>query len=347
MKVRVLGAGVIGLASAAELLRRGHDVTVIDPSPGSGASYAAAGMLCPAGELWHGEDDLWRLGRASAALWPAFAADLGVPLHRTGTVLAAADAADLQEVDRQLLLLASAGITAESLSRRELMAREPGLGRVVGGAYLPDDHSVDPRAVVAALLARVPVTRSAVADMAGPARDMADPAYDATVVATGATLPEPFAQLVRPVRGEILRVRTDDGPRQVVRGLVHGESVYVVPRAGSTEVVIGATSEEHDGEAEVTVEGVHRLLDAARELLPSLDRATFVEAIARNRPGTRDNLPLVGPSGVDGVVLAAGHYRHGVLLAPLTAHLVADHLETGAIDAALDPRRFAREGANA
>ncbi|MDO7868878.1 glycine oxidase ThiO [Nocardioides jiangxiensis] len=341
MKVRVLGAGVIGLACAWELTRRGHTVEVVDPAPGAGASHAAAGMLCPAGELWHGEEDLWRLGRESAALWPAFASQLGVEVHRTGTLLAGADAGDLQEIDRQLALLAAAGTVVEPLGRRELQATEPGLGRVAGGALLPEDHSVDPRSVVAALLARVPVTRSSVG------LHVADPAYDVTVVATGSDLPEPFAHLVRPVRGEILRVRTDDAPRHVVRGLVHGEPVYVVPRAGSDEVVIGATSEEHDGPAVVTVEGVHRLLDAARQLLPSLDRAAFVEAIARNRPGTRDNLPLVGPSGVDGVVLAAGHYRHGVLLAPLTARLVADQLETGAVDVALDPRRPALEGAPA
>lgn len=338
MRVRVLGAGIIGLSCAWELQRRGHDVTVIDPAPGQGASYAAAGMLCPAGELWHGEAELFRLGHASAALWPAFADALGVPLHRAGTLLAAADAGDLQEIDRQLGLLEGAGIRAEPLTRRELLATEPGLGRVVGGAHLPDQHSVDPRAVVAGLLARV-----AVVEPAPVVEPVATAAYDVTVVATGAHLPAPFAHLVRPVRGEILRVRSDDPPRHVVRGLVHGEPVYVVPRAGSAEVVIGATSEEHDAAPVPTVEGVHRLLDAARELLPGLDRATFVEATARDRPGTADNLPLVGSTEIDGVLLAAGHYRHGVLLAPLTARLIADHLDSGAVDPATDPRRFTLE----
>jgi glycine oxidase len=184
--------------------------------------------------------------------------------------------------------------------------------------------------VLAALLARTPV----VAESTAPC--------DVTVVATGARLPEPFAHLVRGVRGEIVRARGDSLPVQTVRGWVHGDPVYVVPRA-SGEVVIGATSEEHDTEAVVTVGGVARLLLAARELVPGLDRAEFSEAIARDRPGTADNLPLVGPSEVDGVVLAAGHFRHGVLLAPLTAQLVADHLETGYVEPALDPRRMARE----
>jgi glycine oxidase len=128
-----------------------------------------------------------------------------------------------------------------------------------------------------------------------------------------------------------------------VRGWAHGEPVYVVRRP-SGEVVIGATSEEHDGDPEPTVGGVLRLLRAARDLVPGLDRAAITEVIARDRPGTADNLPLVGPSGVDGVVLAAGHFRHGVLLAPLTARLVADHVESGHVDPALDPRRLTTQG---
>lgn len=343
MRVRVLGAGIIGLACADELLRRGHDVEVVDPAPGSGASYAAAGMLAPAGELWHGEADLFRLGRASADLWPAYAARLGVPLAASGTVLAAADAGDLQEVDRQLELLAAAGERAEALGRRDLAAREPGLGRVVGGAFLPDDHSVDPRSVVRALLARVPVVPAASAR-----------AVDATVVATGSQLPAPYADLVRPVRGEIIRLRAtahDQAPVHTVRGLVHGMPVYVVPRAGSDEIVVGATSEEHDTPPVPTVEGVFRLLESARILLPALDRAEVVEVTARDRPGTRDNLPLVGrvasTSTADDTWLAAGHFRHGVLLAPITAQLLADGLEGAAPDPAVDPSRFAPQEASA
>lgn len=330
MRICVLGAGIIGLACAYELLSRGHRVEVVDPDPGKGASYAAAGMLCPSGEFWPGEADLLRLGLASARMWPSFAAALGVPLHRTGTLLVGADRADLQEIERQTALLDRRGIRVAPLGRSDLLAREPGLSRVAGGSYLPDDHSVDPRAVVTALLTRVPV-------VAAPSQ----PA-EVRVLATGAHLPEPFTPLVRPVRGEILRLRTNDPPRQVIRGLVHGAQVYVVPRAGSDEVVIGATSYEQDGPPIPTVEGVHRLLDAARRLLPGLDRAEFTEAMARDRPGTKDNLPLIGASQVDGVWLAGGHYRHGVLLAPLTAHLIAESIEHGTTDQAVDPRRFTR-----
>lgn len=334
MRVRVLGAGIVGLTCAWELIDRGHDVELVDPEPGSGASYAAAGMLSPAGELWHGESELLRLGSASVRLWPGLAAALGVSLHRTGTLLVAADRSDLGEVDRHVALLAASGASVRALSPPELLAAEPGLGRVCGGAHLPDDHSVDPRVVVAALRRRIRVV------------PVATEPVDVTVLATGARLPEPFTGLVHAVRGEAVRVRTAEGPRHVLRGVVHGRPIYLVPRAHSGEVVIGATCEERDGAPVPTVEGVHRLLDAARRLYPGLDGATFTEAIARDRPGTQDNLPLVGPSGRPGVVLAAGHFRHGVMLAPLTAELVADYVEHGTVEQCLDPRRFVRTGAS-
>lgn len=330
MRITVLGAGVVGLAVADELLRRGHAVQVVDPTPGSGASHAAAGMLSPSAEVWHGEDDVLRLGLASLELWPALAARLGVPLGANGTLLVGCDAGDLQQVERQLTLLAGRGHAVDLLDRRAVAALDPSIGRVAGGALLADDRSVDPRAVVRALLARVPVVPAAPA------------VADVTVIATGSRLPAPYTSLVRGVRGEVLRLRSADPPTRTVRGWVRGEPAYVVPRpgAGAVEVVVGATSEEHDDPPIVTGGGVLRLLAAARELWPALDRAELVEATARDRPGTPDNLPLIGPTGDDGVVLAAGLYRHGVLLAPLTARLVADHLETGAVDPAVDPRRF-------
>lgn len=349
MRVRVLGAGIVGLACAEELLRRGHDVILVDPTPGRGASYAAAGMLSPAGELWHGEDELFRLGRTSAGLWPEYAARLGVALQRSGTLLVGLDHGDLRLVERQIEVLASHGERVEELDRRGARALEPTLStRVSGGVLLPDDHSVDPREVVAALLSHLDVKRRGLVPELWPQNgtnpsDLADPRYDVTVVATGAVLPPPFAQLVRRVRGEAVRVRATDPPTRVVRGWVHGEPMYAVPRAplaGAAEVVVGATSEEHDEAAVPTVRGVARLLDSARAILPGLEDAEFAEVVARDRPGTPDNLPLVGPTGLPGVFLAAGHYRHGVLLAPLTARLLADAIESGRVETAVDPRRF-------
>lgn len=347
LRIHVLGAGIVGLACADELLRRGHDVVIVDPAPGSGASYAAAGMLSPSGEAWWGEPDLHRLGVASARLWPGYAERLGVPLAPTGTLLVGHDAGDLAQVRRQAELLAGLGARVDELTGAEARLREPSLGRVSGGAWLPDDHSVDPRLVIAALLRLVGDRLVGSLPAEAP---------DALVVATGARLPDEWSHLVRPVQGEILRLRCPDGvsgPRRVLRGSVSGEPVYVVPRhdwtgAPTGEVVVGATSEEYDGAPRVTAGGVLRLLAAGRLLVPGLDRAELVEALARSRPATPDHLPLVGPAPASSsatprgaVWLAAGHYRHGVLLAPLAARMLADQLEGAEPDPALDPRRTA------
>ena len=349
LRVRVRGAGIVGLACADALAADGHRVEVVDPAPGSGASGVAAGMLSPSSEVWHGEEELLRLGLASLAEWPDLAAALDVPLHRGGVLLVGLDAGDRLQVARQAELLAGLGHPVDELGPRAVRALEPALARVAGGALLADDLAVDPRAVVAALLRRHPVAPTSSGDP-----------VDVEVWATGAALPAPWTHLVRGVRGEVVRLRTDDPPTRTVRGWVAGETVYVVPRPGPpgspVEVVVGATVEEHDAPPVPTLGGVHRLLDAARRLLPGLDRSEVVEVAARDRPGTADGLPLVGPAppgvpdGADPLaahLLAAGHHRHGVLLAPLTGRLVADAvaaLADGAPGAptahtALDPRR--------
>lgn len=338
MRVRVLGAGVIGLSVAEELQRRGHAVEVVDRSPGAGASRAAAGMLAPGAEVWHGEAALLDLGRRSLELWPTYAARLGVRPRRTGTLLVGADHDDLQQVERQADLLAGLGHHVDLLDRRALLAREPTLlPGICGGFHLVDEHSVDPREVVAALRSVVPVQPEA---GTGP--------VDVTVLATGSRLPDPWRGLVRGVRGEIVRVRSDGAPRHTIRGWVHGEPVYVVPRV-SGEVVVGATSEEHDAPPIATVGGVVRLLHAARSLVPGLDRAEVTEVMARDRPAAPDNLPLIGPApeasedAGSHTLLAAGLHRHGVLLAPLTAVLIADQIEHGDVEPVVDPRRFVRD----
>lgn len=333
MRVRVLGAGIVGLACADELVARGHDVDVVDPAPGSGASAVAAGMLSPGGEAWHGEPDVHRLGVASARLWPAYAARLGVPLHDHGTVVVGHDAADREDVERQAEVLGALGVDVAVLTTAHVRRLEPALGRVAGGLALRD-RAVDPRAVVAALLRRL-------GERVHPAPPPGD--ADVVVVATGSRLPAPWTSLVRGVRGEVVRLRTDDPPRHVVRGWVAGEPVYVVPRVRG-EVVVGATVEEHDAPPVPTAGGVLRLLRAARVLLPSLDRAEVLGCEARDRPATADHRPLVGPTDDPRTFLAAGHFRHGVLLAPLTAQLLADAVEGADPDPAVDPRRFTPGG---
>jgi len=302
MKVLVAGAGIVGLTCAWSLTEAGHDVTVFDPSPGQGASYAAAGMVAPASEMWFGEVALLRLGLASARLWPDLAGHLGIDYHRSGTVLAGRDAGDLVALRRHCDLLRSLGIPVSDGADASLSDRT-----VVAGC-VPHEGHLDPRAATTALL-----------DLLGDrvVRAAAPPSYpEGWLIRCTGTAAHPG---VRPERGEIIRVRTEDGPERMVRGLVHGQPVYLVPRPG--ELVIGATAESHDAPPVPTVGGVLRLLDAARSLVPALDRAEILEVLARDRPRTPDNGPLIGRTG-ERTVLAAGHYRSGVLLAPITAAAV-------------------------
>ena len=355
MRVGVVGAGIIGLACAEELVRAGHDVRVFDPCPGGGATRAAAGMLAPAGEAWHGESDLLRLGVASARLWPEYAARLqavsgvDVDLRTQGTLLVGQDHDDLQQVRRSLEVLATEDIGFRELDRREARAHEPTLSRVAGAALLPDDHNVNPRLVAEALLRvlgeRVVRARATVLDGGVSLPDGTEFRCDAVVIATGAQARSLVPQ-VRPVRGETIRLRVLDPPSRVLRARVHGESVYVVPRAGG-EVVVGATEEEHPAQPVATLGAVVRLLHAARTVVPALESAEVVEVTARHRPGTPDNGPLLGVTHSRGAVrpvLAVGHYRGGVLLAPLTARVVRAHVEDGDVPAVarpFAPSRFA------
>jgi glycine oxidase len=381
MRIAVLGGGVIGLSVAWRLADSGHRVELYDDNPGQGASHAGAGMLAPAGESWFGEEDLTRLGIAGLRQWPDFAARLeaasgvDVGLRREGTLLVGVDDADAATLDQVHELLGRHGIEAERLTQRELRriepAATPGLRRSI---RLRGDLSVHNRRVVRALLTaadragvvvhrtRADLTDGGVAirptgDRAGATEPAAprpaDPRLnarpaDVVVVAAGAELgavgglPDAVASAVRPVKGQILRLRTDPGLiEHTVRGLVRGDPAYVVPRADG-ELVVGATSEEQGHDVRVTADGVYELLRRGIALVPGLREAELVEAIARARPGTPDNVPLIGPIG-EGVVVAAGHYRAGFLLAPITAEAIAAYVDGQPAPEAVgccDPDRF-------
>ena len=339
MRIEILGAGIIGLSVADELIRRGHDVVVVDPAPGRGASYAAAGMISPSGELWHGEDELFRLG---ASVGRAVAGVRGAARACTSTTAARCSSvstpATSSRSSARLELLADHDVKAEPLDRRALRELEPGLGRVTGGALLPDDHSVDPRAVVAALLERIPV-------LSEPTGEAADVRCSRRVPRCPSRSPTWCGRCAARSSGSAPTTRLEG----TVRGWVHGEQVYVVPRRpvdGVAEVVIGATSEEHDATAAADGRAASPGCSTAPgSCCPASTGPSWSRRSARDRPGSPDNLPLIGPDpATPGLLLAAGHFRHGVLLAPLTARLVADHLDTGAVDAAVDPRRFDHEG---
>lgn len=372
--VVVVGGGIVGLSCAWRLALRGLAVTLADPTPGHGASWAAAGMLAPVTEASYGEERLLRLGLAAAQRWPGFAADLAASsgqdpgLRDTGTLVAAHDSGDHAELERFAAYAQGLGLPLQSLSGRECRELEPMLAPDVRGGLLAGDRSAHNRATVAALLAActragvtlVPVAATSLVldgdavagvELADGSRLAADP----VVLAAGAWspllagLPPEVVPPVRPVRGTILRLATPPDYRaaggvltRTLRGTVAGSHVYLVPREDG-EVVVGATAEEAGYDDRPTAGGVWELLRDARLLLPVVSELTFVEAWSGLRPVTPDNAPLVGRSGVEGLVLATGHGRNGVLLAPITADAVADLVVDGTVSVDLDsfsPQRF-------
>jgi glycine oxidase len=364
--VLIIGGGVIGLAIAWRAAQRGMRVVLADPEPGRGASYAAAGMLTPVAEAAYAERELFQLGDSSLRRYPAFVAELadqsGLPtgFRQTGTLQVAYDADDLAVLNELAILRESFGVPTQRLTSRECRAAEPMLGPVTGGLLVTDDASIDPRLLTTALLAaatRAGVTHlplRALRLLAGQAARGAE-LDDGSTVSAGqvvlsagwasaaiAGLPPDAAPPVRPVKGQILRLRPTPATlatglppvmlNRTVRGVVRGSSVYLVPRDNG-ELVVGATQEEMGADTTVTAGGVWQLLRDARVILPGVAELEMAEAVAGLRPGTPDNAPVLGPSSLPGLVLATGHFRGGVLLAPITADLITDLLTTGTLAA--------------
>jgi glycine oxidase len=356
----VVGAGLIGLATAWRLAAAGARVTVCDPTPGAQTSSVAAGMLAPVTEVEYGEDDLLALNLASVAAWPAFADDLEaltgrpVGLHRTGTLSVAYDVDDAAALRRLADYQRRLGLDVEELSGRDARKREPLLAAgVSGGVWVPGDDSVDNRQAVAALLRatelvgvrmiRQRVARVLVRGTTAVGVELEDgSAIHAShiVVAAGPWsaqlegVPHELRPPVRPLKGEILRLRVPEAYRpalqHTVRATARGFAVYLVPRPGG-ELVVGATSAELGYDTRVLAGGVFTLLRDARTVLPITDELELVETVAGLRPATPDNAPVLGPSGLEGLLWATGHYRNGVLLTPVTAQVIADTILTGTL----------------
>ncbi len=378
----VLGGGIVGLSLAWRARAQGMSVTVFERGEcGSGATHAAAGMLAPVAEVEFGEDGrrLLEMGMRSAAMWPDFAAELEeasgieVGLRRSGTLVVARDDDEARELERQLAFRAGLGLEAVRMLPSEARALEPGLAPTVRLAlHAPEDHSVDPRQVVAAL--RVACERTGVSlrehtpvagleldDAAtrvvgvrlgepraqtwaasagvdggadgsffGDSRSCETVYPGAVAVAMGAWsglplgLPEGAAADVRPVKGQIMRLRDPAGPGLLQRVVRFGGG-YLVPR-GDGRYVLGATVEERGFEPDPTAGGIYELLRDAHELVPGVSELRIDEIGVGYRPSTPDNLPLIGAGALDGLTWATGHHRNGILLAPFTAELASAEL---------------------
>ena len=376
--VAIVGGGIIGMAIAWRARERGMSVTVLErDAPGRGTSRVAAGMLAPAIEAEFGQAGrrLLELGLRSAQMWPAFASELeactgvGVGLMRSGTLLLARDEDDARELERQLAFRQSLGLAVARLRPSEAREREPALAPAMRLALeAPDDHSVDPRLVLDALAHACESTGVQVRAGAAVARveleqggagertrvigvrlaDGRRMSAGHVVIAAGPWSGQvdgvpPAARVpVRPVKGQILRLRDPAGPGLLHR-VVRFRGGYLVPRADG-RYVLGATVEERGFELTVTAGGAYELLRDAHELVPGVSELEIEELSVGLRPGTPDNAPAIGPAAVDGLIWATGHYRNGILLAPLTAELVLGVIggEPGldALMAACAPERF-------
>jgi glycine oxidase len=414
--VAVIGGGVIGHGIAWEARRSGRSVVLIDEAPGTGASWAAAGMLAPVSELHYQEEDLLELMLESSARWPGFAAALAggnagldTGYLSTPTIAVGADPADRRALMDLREVQQASGLVAEPLTIRQARSREPLLSPGISCALdIPADHQVDPRKLVASLAAALSYHEpgagtsvagaengyavrenaagllwegrrgSAVGSAAGSGQDWGRVSgvrlagggtvlAVETVVANGLAaasldgLPAGLKLPLRPVYGDILRLRVPAHLRPLltatVRGMVRGIPVYLVPRKDGT-VVIGATQRE-DGQAAPSAGGVYQLLRDAQAIVPAVAELELLEAIARARPGTPDNAPLLGrvtarntpaadgspAATVEGLIVDTGFFRHGVLLTPAAA-VICRELMDGVDDGrwnAFRPARFSTE----
>lgn len=369
--VAVVGGGICGLGIGWRLAAAGCPVDVFDRgAAGREASWAAAGMLAANVETEPGEEALLALNLESQAMWPAFAAELeaasGIELgyRDEGTLVVAAHRDDAAELRNTYEFHRSLGLEVEWITGGQARRMEPHLAPgVSAGVWSPHDHQVDNRQLVLALREAFlraggrlhenkPVAAIDVA--AGKAQgvrvDGERHAADMVLLAAGAWsydvdgVPPAARPPVRPLKGQMISLQME--PRApVVDRVIWGPGIYIVPRRDGT-LILGATVEEKGFDGDLTAGGIFRLLEAAWEILPQIEELPVKEMWVGFRPTSRDDAPILGPTPVDGLVVATGHHRNGVLLAPLTIDAVSAFMLDGTLSEKIEGfgiGRFAAE----
>jgi glycine oxidase len=319
---------------------------------GAGASRAAAGMLAAACEAEPGETELLALNRMSQALWPDFvreleaASDLRVGYRDEGTLVVALDRDDAARLRTTFEFQRGLGLDLRWLGAAEVHALEPHLHPSIAGAILGSgDHQVDNRRLVAALAEAFrraggvlrensPVTALEIAGDRVVGVRLGEKVHnaDTVVLAAGAWSPQLGALKdrvrlpVRPVKGQALALQMDQAA-PLLDHVVWTGRVYLVPRSDG-RLIVGATVEERGFDDRLTAGGMLALLDGAWRALPGCEELPIAESWVGFRPGSRDDAPILGPCALDGLVLATGHHRNGILLTPATAALVAQFVLT-------------------
>jgi glycine oxidase len=357
--VLIVGGGVCGLGIGWRLAQANRPTTVLEqrevgPNSLPAATWASAGMLAPHVEAEPGEERLLPLLLESHARWPAFAQGLkeasGVDVgYRTeGTLVVALDRDQVERLRFQYEFQRKLGLELTWLSGDAARQREPHLSRnVIAALYSPHDHQVDNRQVLLALRQAFLAAGGTLREHASVAEILVEKGEaqgvrlisgeilhaPVVVVAAGAWsatlpgLPPEARPPVRPVKGQMLALQTPlDAP--LLRHVVWSRDVYLVPRKDG-RLLVGATVEEKGFDAQLTAGGVYTLLRRAWEILPGIDEAPIVEMWAGLRPGSRDDAPILGATPVKGLILATGHYRNGILLAPITTDAISHLILTG------------------
>ena len=360
--VIVIGGGLIGTSISWRLRQAGVEVAMVVGERSAAASHVAAGMLAPITETTFTEQRLLQLNIASLSRYSGFADELelasGLPtgLRRTPNLSVAYDADDAARLATFADFLARAGHPGERLTGRESRGHEPLLAPSIRfGLLVESDWSCDNRLLWRALIEAG--HRIGVQDVPGFVHHVTSSNGRVTgiqladgqtisagtvVVANGAWarqiggLPD---LPVRPVKGQIIRL--DPGrmpaPTLTIRAYSRGAEIYLVPRASGREVVLGATVEELGFDRRVTAGGVYELLRDGRTVMPMTAEYALTETSVGWRPGTPDNAPILGRCDLDGLVLATGHYRNGVLLTPITADVISSLIITGELDSIAAP----------
>ncbi len=368
-EVLVVGGGIIGLSTAFMLKNQGINVTVIDPNPTLGTSHYAAGMLAPVMESNPQETDLIDFNIKSREMWDDFHQEItkitgqSIDFREIGTVSVAFNLDDKRYLHEVASFQKKFHLKSEILSTTALRTLEPMLNpSISGGIYAPNDHVVNPRLTLQALKSCLDLDsliEDSVTELTVESGKLATvitrnglrftPSY--VVLATGIRgnnilgMPDELRIDVRPVKGQILRLKAlsnDSLPRVIVRGIVNGRFIYIVPRSNG-EIVVGATMEEKGFDDTVTAIAVKEMLEDALSVIPGIDEASILEFQSGFRPATNDNAPVVGKSEIDNIIYAFGHFRHGILEAPLTASIVTSIVTEKSIPEeakVADPNRF-------
>ena len=366
-RTAIVGAGVNGLAIAWQLARHGCAVDVYERGRiGRGASWAAAGMLAPGAEAEPGEDAVTAAGQQALGLWPDFARDLkeasGIDpeLRTDGLMIAATNRDEAEQLRHDHAFLQQQGVPAEWLSGAEARRREPYLRAGLPGAlFSPNDGQANNRQLVRALAAAARAAGARIHEETPvDALDTAEgrtaglivqgtrvPA-EAVVLCAGAWgreidgVPAAAQAPIRPIKGQMLSLQMDPA-RPLLHHVLWAPKVYLVPRRDG-QLLIGATVEEKGFEDAMTAGGVFALLEAAWRAIPAIEELPIAEMWAGHRPGSRDDAPVLGATPVDGLYLANGHHRNGILMTPLSGQAVAAEILTGRRHDSLAPFRVER-----